>query len=120
LHDVDPKIIVNMMQLFADNERYISMLVSKTMEGLKQDKIDIRTFPLSQLSRFINYVAIYEPREVKVFFNYVIKAFESGHFKVSTTNFLPMSQIIFMFVKNGFLSPDQQNKLYFSFLLGLK
>ena len=31
-----------------------------------------------------------------------------------------MSNIFYMFVKNGFLSPDQQNKFFYSYLLGLK
>jgi len=117
---MEPKLLVNMMHLFADNERYMSMLVQKTMECLKQEKIDIRTFQLYQLSEFVNFVAIYDPKEVKVFFNYVVNAFESGFFTISATNFRPMSQIFVMFVKNGFLSPDQHNKFYFSFLLGLK
>ena len=39
---------------------------------------------------------------------------------MSANNFVPMSQIFVMFVKNGFLSPEQQNKFFFSFVLGLK
>lgn len=49
---VDPKIIVNMLQLF-DNERHRSILVQQTLEGLRNEQIDIRKFPLGQLSKFI-------------------------------------------------------------------
>ena len=83
LSSVDPKIIVNMMLLFSHNEKYVQMLVQKTIEELRLNKIDIRTFPLNQLSRFIHYVALYEPQEVKVFFNYVVTAFDSGYFKMT-------------------------------------
>jgi len=61
---------------------------------------------LNKLSKFISYVAIYEPSEVKVFFNYVMAAFDSGYFKMTQGNFEAMSQIFVMFVKNGFLSPE--------------
>lgn len=116
---VEPKIIVNMMELF-DDERHVSLIVQKTLDSLRSEEIDIRTFPLNQLSQFITYVATYEPHEVKVFFNYVMAAFESGYFKMTPGNFDQMSQIFVMFVKNGFLGPEKQTKFFYAFCLGLK
>ena len=36
LHSIDPKVIINMMQLF-ENERHRAMLIQKTLDGLRQD-----------------------------------------------------------------------------------
>ena len=47
-------------------------------------------------------------------------AFNSGFFKINKVNFNPISDIMLMFVKNGFLSPDSQNKFFLSFVLALK
>ena len=82
------------------------MLVQKTIEGLREEQVDIRKFPLKTLSIFINYVSIYEPTEMQVFFKYIMMAFDSGYFKVSQTNFMHMSQIFNMFVKDGYLGPS--------------
>lgn len=90
------------------------------MEGLRNEKIDIRTFPQTQLAKFVEFVSIYQPSDVKVFFNYVVTAFDSGFYTMTKQNFVSMSQIFFLFVKNGFLSPDHQNKFFFSYLVGLK
>lgn len=119
LGSVDPKIIVNMLQLF-ENDRHRSMLVQQTLEGLRSDSIDIRKFPLNQLSKFIQFVVTYSPSDVKVFFKYVITAFESGYFSMSKSNFASMSQIFVMFVQSGFMSPGQENKFLLSYLLSLK
>ena len=57
---------------------------------------------------------------MKVFFNYVVTAFDTGFFKLQSKNFVPLTQIFVMFVKNGFLNSDQQNKFFISYMLGLK
>ena len=105
LETIEPKIIVNMMELF-DNERHRKVLVNKTLECLREETIDIRKFHLSQLAKFIKYVSVYQPSDVIVFYNYIMTAFNSGFFKINKVNFNPISDIMLMFVKNGFLSPD--------------
>jgi len=107
------------MSLFG-NERHRSMLVQKTLEGLRQEGIDIRKFPLNQLSKFIQFVATYSPADVKVFFSYVVTAFDSGYFSMSKSNFSAMTQIFGLFVKSGYLSPGQSNKFLLSYLFSLK
>lgn len=62
----------------------------------------------------------YSPSDVKVFYKYVITAFESGYFTMSKSNFASMTQIFAMFVKSGFMSPGQENKFLLSYLLSLK
>ena len=76
------------------------------MDGLRAEPIDIRLFPLGQLAKFIEYVVLYQPKDVKVFFNYIVTAFDTGFFKLKQNNFVPLTQIFVMFVKNGFLSSD--------------
>ena len=105
LETIEPKIIVNMMELF-DNERHRKVLVNKTLECLREETIDIRKFHLAQLAKFIKYVSVYQPSDVIVFYNYIMTAFNSGFFKINKVNFNPISDIMLMFVKNGFLSPD--------------
>jgi len=41
-----------MMELF-ENERHLKIFVQKTLEGLKNEQIDIRKFHLPQLAKFI-------------------------------------------------------------------
>ena len=119
LDSIDPKIIVNMMDLF-ENDRHRKVFVHRTLEGLKSEAIDIRKFQLAQLAKFIKHVSIFEPNEVKVFFNYVITAFKSGFFSINSGNFGPITDIVVLFVKNGFLGPDNQNKFFLSYVLALK
>ena len=57
---------------------------------------------------------------MKVFFNYVMTAFETGYYKVTESNFVPMTQIFVLFVKSGFLSHEQQNKFFYAYVLSLK
>lgn len=47
-------------------------------------------------------------------------AFESGFFKMTEATFAPMTRILVLFVKSGFLNPEMQNKFFFSYLLTLK
>mmetsp|Transcript_22069 Transcript_22069/g.29502 ORF Transcript_22069/g.29502 Transcript_22069/m.29502 type:complete len:107 (+) Transcript_22069:1318-1638(+) len=47
-------------------------------------------------------------------------AFNSGFFSITPSNFAPMTEIFVLFVKNGFLSPEQQNKFFLSYVLALK
>lgn len=68
-----------MMELF-ENDKYRQRLVQKTLEGLRKESIDIRTFPPAQLAKFVQSVATYHPEDVKVFFNYIVTAFDSGFF----------------------------------------
>ena len=65
LDSIDPKIIVNMMDLF-ENDRHRKVFVHRTLEGLKSEGIDIRKFQLAQLAKFIKHVSIFEPSDVKV------------------------------------------------------
>ena len=108
-----------MMDLF-ENEKYRQRLVQKTLEGLRKESIDIRTFPPAQLAKFVQSVATYHPEDVKVFFNYIVTAFDSGFFSMTKSNFSSMTQIFVMFVQKGFLGPGQQNKFFYSYLLSLK
>ena len=52
------------------------------MDGLRAETIDVRLFPLGQLAKFIEYVVLYQPKDVKVFFNYIVTAFDTGFFKL--------------------------------------
>ena len=81
MDSIDPKILINMIEFF-ENERHRSMLIQKTLDGLRAETIDIRMFPLGQLAKFIEYVVLYQPKDVKVFFNYVVTAFDTGFFKL--------------------------------------
>ena len=119
LDSIDPKIIVNMMELF-ENDRHRKVFVQRTLEGLKSEAIDIRKFQLAQLAKFIKHVSVFEPSEVKVFYNYVITAFKSGFFSINSGSFGPLTDIVVLFVKSGFLSPDNQNKFFLSYVLALK
>jgi hypothetical protein len=92
------------MGLFG-NERHLSMLVQKTLDGLREETIDIRKFPLIALSKFIQFVATYSPADVKVFFSYVVTAFDNGYFSISESNFRAMTQIFVMFIKSGYMGP---------------
>jgi len=68
--------------------------------------VDIRKFQLVNLAKFIGFVAVYQPDDVKVFHSYVMMAFNSGFFTVTPQNFITMSEIFYMFVKNGFVGPE--------------
>ena len=47
-------------------------------------------------------------------------AFESGYFTVSPKNFTPMSNIFYLFVKQGFLTPWIEDKFSLNYILQLK
>ena len=63
---------------------------------------------------------MHQPKDLKVFFTYIDTAFQAELFKVTPANFQPMSDMLYLFVKEGFLTPDKTNKFYFTYLLALK
>ena len=63
---------------------------------------------------------MHQPKDLKVFFTYIDTAFQAELFKVTPANFQPMLDMLYLFVKEGFLTPDKTNKFYFTYLLALK
>lgn len=119
LESVDPKVIINMLGLL-QNDRHKSLLIQKMLDNLRSQSIDIRKFPLKQLAELIDNVEKYQPADLKVFYNYVVAAFDSGFLKITAGSFQSMSKIFVLFVKSGFMSPGEKSKFVYSYLLSLK
>lgn len=57
-----------------------------------------------------------------VFFKYIISCLESEFYskKVLNENFEKLSNLFYIFVKEGFIAQDQLSRLYFTYVLTLK
>lgn len=82
-----PSEILTMLRLYKEHEHICQKIVARSLDGLKHHQIDIRLFNFPQLTTFVGYVAQYQSKDLKVFYNYILTAFESGYFNVGPKNF---------------------------------
>ena len=65
-------------------------------------------------------MAKHQPKDLKVFYTYIDAGFEQRVFDVKPSSFRPMSDLICLFVDQGFLTPSKPSNLYLMYLLSLK
>ena len=106
-------------QIFKEQDLQQRLLVV-TMEGLRQQQINIKKLSLNQLALLVDLVAKHQPKDLKVFYTYIDAGFEQRVFDVRPSSFGPMSDLICLFVDQGFLVPSKPSNLYLTYLLSLK
>lgn len=116
---MSPATLLNTISLYeADKDK--KRLVETVLQGMRENKIDIKKWQLTQVGLFIKEVARFEPKDLKTFYNYIELAFDMQFFKITRQNFNETSEIFQTFVDHGFLHSKSRTKFYFSYLVAIK
>lgn len=72
---MSPATLLNTISLYeADKDK--KRLVETVLQGMRENKIDIKKWQLTQVGLFIKEVARFEPKDLKTFYNYIELAFD--------------------------------------------
>lgn len=68
----------------------------------------------------MKHVAIFAPKDLKTFYNYIELGFQTNYYKITQKNFNAVCDIYFTFVEYGYLHGKSRTKFYYSYLVGIK
>ncbi len=96
--------------------------VQSILKAMRENKFDVRRLNFGSLTSVIMMVAHYQRADLHVFFKYLLSCLEAQYYprKVLQENFSQLSSLFYLFVKEGFITPDQPSRFYFTYLLTLK
>lgn len=103
-----------------DQDKDKKRIVTNVLKGMRENQIDIKKWQLNEIAFFINQVAVFEPKDLKTFYNYVELAFDVEFFKITRKNFRDVSDIFYTFVNHGFLHSKSRTKFYYSYIIAIK
>jgi len=87
---------------------------------MRENKINIKKWQVQEISEFLKHVAIFAPKDLRTFYNYIELGFQTSYYKVTYKNFNAISDIFFTFVEFGLLNGKSRTKFYYSYLVGIK
>jgi hypothetical protein len=107
---------ISIQQKDQDKQR----LVDTVLQGMRENKINIKKWQVQEISEFLKHVAIFAPKDLRTFYNYIELGFQTSYYKVTYKNFNAISDIFFTFVEFGLLNGKSRTKFYYSYLVGIK
>ncbi|CDW75767.1 UNKNOWN [Stylonychia lemnae] len=101
----------------SDKKKFVDSFI----RALRENRIDIRRFNVYQLEKAVQMIHGHSKKDLHVFHKFFDQCLEQGYYKQQQLldNFSAFSKLFYIFVKEGFITQDFQNNIYYQYVFTL-